>query len=78
MSTQENGVKCKKDKLQVSYHLMKDFWMYYQNVVRTAQNNYFSNIISKSSGNRYKAFEAFVSTNDPPPFSVSDAYCTEF
>ena len=43
---QESRAQWKKDKLLVSFDLMRECWQRYQSIVKTEKNKYFSDIVT--------------------------------
>lgn len=63
----------KKDRLQVSYEILRDSLKAYQRAVKTAKSQYFSNILTKNSNNPKILFKVLNSVFNP----VSNNHLTE-
>ncbi len=71
----------KKDGLQVSYQILKNCLTVYQNSVREAKSNYFSNLIAKNANRPKVLFKTINSVLSPIVCSVPDVNiktCTQF
>uniref|UniRef100_A0A8C5AN71 Reverse transcriptase domain-containing protein n=1 Tax=Gadus morhua TaxID=8049 RepID=A0A8C5AN71_GADMO len=73
--------KWKKDKLQVSFQIMRDCWRHYQSSVREAKRKYFSEIILLNSHKPRVLFKVINSAlNAPQALQIegSPAVCEDF
>lgn len=73
--------KCKKDKLQVSYKILRESFITYQKSVKAAKSQYFSDIIAKNSQKPKILFTILNSVVNPVSavcFNASTAVCDSF
>lgn len=65
--------KWKKDKLQVSFQILRDRWRHYQSTVREAKRKYFSDIVLLNSCKPRVLFKVINSALNAPPTVAIDA-----
>lgn len=72
--------KWKKDKLQVSFQMLRDSWRFYQKTVKAAKNKHFSDIIQSNCNNPRVLFKTVNSViNAPQPVcAISSEVCEKF
>ena len=71
----------KKDKLQISFEMLKNTRLQYQESINKARITYFSNLISNNSHNPQILFKTINSVIHPPPSTIMDlstANCIDF
>ena len=71
----------KKDKLQVSYQILKDCWRCYQSTVKEARREYLSNIIESNCHNPrvlFKTIETVFNSPKPMCTEASPEMCNSF
>ena len=61
--------KWKKDKLQVSFDILKDSWVNYQRIVQPENTEYFSNIVFQNNNNPRKLFNTLH-----PPITAQQSF----
>lgn len=73
--------KWKKDKLQVSYNILKDAMIKYQKAVKAAKTKYFSDLIRKIPNNPKVLFKTIDSVLNPEivtGLDISQSMCGKF
>lgn len=71
----------KKDKLQVSYQILKNCWRCYQSTVKEAKREYLSNLIDSNHHNPHVLFKTIETVLKPPQprcMEASPEKCNSF